>query len=231
MAKIKMQIEAVSSLNVQALAMIVLAVHPDSMYKTTLKLPIKVGSGDAVMLCNQLGKQSMRPTTHTLMSRIIEEMGVNVDYVCISKVEGSLFFADITLSDDMGLKTVIDARPSDALSLAATVQCPIYCEKDVLEAAGMPDFRNIKEDTQDSISLKDIIDIDITTEDQQQFEPPQEGAFSSLDEKIDQIKKLVDLRHLLNTDGLKKEDVNAIDNFDDNFEDNNDEEDTSNKNH
>ncbi len=158
MRKIKMHIEAVSSLNVQALALILLAIHTESSYESSLKLPIKVGSGDAVMLCSQLGKQNMRPTTHTLLANIIDELGVEVESVCISKVEGSLFFADINLMNAEGKQYQIDARPSDALSLAATTHCPIYCTEEVLLQAGMPDFRDIKDSVECDEALSDLVD-------------------------------------------------------------------------
>ncbi len=215
MSKIKMQIEAVSSLNVQALAMIILAIHPDSNYESSLKLPIKVGSGDAIMLCNQLGKQSMRPTTHTLMTRIIEEMGATVESVCISKVEGSLFFADITLSDINDETYIIDARPSDALSLAASTHCPIYCEEEVLLSAGMPDFRDIKDTMECDRALSDLVDQDLTN-DSFIFNTSNDNDIEgTVSEKIDFLNKLNEI-------GLKDSDIEIIESFDDNFEDDDD---------
>lgn len=207
MSKIKMQIEAVSSLNVQALALIILAVHPESMYKSSLKLPIKVGSGDAMLLCNQLAKQNMRPSTHTLMTRIIEELGYEVESVCINNVQGSLFFADITLINKDGETHTIDARPSDALSLAASTLCPIYCAEDVLLTAGMPDFRDIKDSYDCDQALSDLVEQDLMRE-------------SQINNDINNVvKDKFDFLNKLNDIGLKNNDLDVIDSFNDNFDD------------
>ena len=190
MSKIKMQIEAVSSLNVQSLAMIVLAPHPESSFKSSLKLPIKVGSGDATMLCNQLAKQNMRPSTHTLLSRIIEETGYEVESVCINNVKGSLFFADITLIDSEGQTHILDARPSDALSLAATVLCPIYCTDEVLTAAGMPDFREIKDSVDCDKALSDLVEQDLLREFEESKNKQNKDIQEVANEKYDFLNKL-----------------------------------------
>ncbi len=203
--KIKMQIEAASSLNVQALALIILAVHPESQYDSSLKLPIKVGSGDAAMLCNQLGKQSLRPTTHTLISRIIEELGAEVASICISKVEGSLFFADVTIIDNQGVSHTIDSRPSDALSIAATVQCPIYCTEEVLLTAGMPDFRDIKDIYDSDKAISDLVERDLSNELQLSKNP-------SIEEAV--VEKLELLQRLNILDDDESDNINS-DSFDD----------------
>ncbi len=190
MRKIKMQIESVSSLDIHALALVILSIHPDSSYISSLKLPLKIGSGDAILLCTQLGRQNIRPTTHTLLSNIIDEMGGEVESVCISRVEGSLFYADITISTD-SKSYLIDARPSDALSLAATTKCPIYCTEEVLTTAGMPDFRAIKENMECDEVLSDLIDKDLRRDYENDL------ANNSIDEtiqpKIDLIEKLESL--------------------------------------
>lgn len=207
MKKIEMHIEAVTSMNVQVLAMIILAVHPERDYQSSLKLPIKVGSGDALMLCNQLGKQNMRPTTHTLFSHILDELGAHIESVCISKVEKSLFFADISLKDNEGNIHVIDARPSDALSLAITAQCPIYCTEEVLLKAGMPDFRDIKDTVESDQALSDLVDQDLENEALEDEKLESHNIQHELESKINLMNKLNNIK------------ADAISNFVDHFDD------------
>lgn len=51
--------------------------------------------------------------------------------------KGSLFFAKLTLSQH-GRLIELDARPSDALSLALREDAPLYINEDVLERASYP---------------------------------------------------------------------------------------------
>lgn len=77
------------------------------------------------------------PTTHDLLLDALTNLDASVDHVLIDKVKGSLFFAKLTLSQH-GRLIELDARPSDALSLALREDAPLYINEDVLERASYP---------------------------------------------------------------------------------------------
>ena len=95
-------------------------------------VPIMVGAAEAAQLHLAVTHTKVaRPTTHDLL------LDASVDHVLIDKVKGSLFFAKLTLSQH-GRLIELDARPSDALSLALREDAPLYINEDVLERASYP---------------------------------------------------------------------------------------------
>ena len=78
-----------------------------------------------------------RPTTHDLLLDALTNLDASVNHVLIDKVKGSLFFAKLTLSQH-GRLIELDARPSDAPSLALREDAPLYINEDVLERASYP---------------------------------------------------------------------------------------------
>jgi bifunctional DNase/RNase len=85
-----------------------------------------------------------RPLTHDLLVEMITDFGGAIDRVriddLIQKGSNGTFYAkiDAELWDDEGerKKFVFDARPSDAISIALRVDCPIVVSDDVVEDAG-----------------------------------------------------------------------------------------------
>lgn len=92
-------------------------------------------SGSAALGCHAY--QGCTPTTHDLLLDALTNLDASVDHVLIDKVKGSLFFAKLTLSQH-GRLIELDARPSDALSLALREDAPLYINEDVLERASYP---------------------------------------------------------------------------------------------
>ena len=81
-------------------------------------VPIMVGAAEAAQLHLAVTHTKVaRPTTHDLLLDALTNLDASVDHVLIDKVKGSLFFAKLTLSQH-GRLIELDARPSDALSLA-----------------------------------------------------------------------------------------------------------------
>lgn len=82
------------------------------------------------------GVEFERPQTHNLMSTILNGLGAEVERVTINDVVESTFFARLIISmeNELGRKIVeIDARPSDAISLALISKKPIYVCNNVIE--------------------------------------------------------------------------------------------------
>lgn len=96
-------------------------------------VPIMVGAAEAAQLHLAVTHTKVaRPTTHDLLLDALTNLDASVDHVLIDKVKGSLFFAKLTLRQH-GRLIELDARPSDALSLALREDAPLYIDEKVLE--------------------------------------------------------------------------------------------------
>ena len=102
-----------------------------------LNLPIWIGLLEATAMATELeGIKMARPMTHDLLRAISGEMGAVVEWVEVTDLKDNTYFALIYLRVD-GRQLAIDARPSDAISLALRTKSPIYVAKKVLEASSV----------------------------------------------------------------------------------------------
>ncbi len=74
-----------------------------------------------------------RPLTHDLLLDTMEELGGRVERVVVTDVEGDTYIADIHVAGPRS-SVVVDARPSDALALAARTNVPIEVAEAVFES-------------------------------------------------------------------------------------------------
>ncbi|MDR3229498.1 MAG: bifunctional nuclease family protein [Puniceicoccales bacterium] len=84
------------------------------------------------------GKATERPLTHEFIRRVFLGFEISVDHVLLTKVENGVFFCKIRLmmKNELGAKVVeIDARPSDALILAAQEKRPLFATQSVIDNA------------------------------------------------------------------------------------------------
>jgi bifunctional DNase/RNase len=80
-----------------------------------------------------------RPLTADLMARLLEATGGTVDHVRVSSLRDKTFYAVVAVTA-AGRVEELDARPSDALNLAARVGARILVDPEVLDQAGvLPD--------------------------------------------------------------------------------------------
>jgi len=102
-----------------------------------LNLPIWIGLLEATAMAAELeGIKMARPLTHDLLRTILEELQATVDWIEVTELKDNTYFALIYLRvGDRQL--TIDARPSDAISLALRTKSPIYVAKPVLEASSV----------------------------------------------------------------------------------------------
>jgi len=103
-------------------------------------LPIWIGQLEAtsILIATQ-GAPVPRPLAHDLMRGLLAASGSDLSRIEVSRLEGGTFYAEITLTTPQG-ERVVDARPSDAVALAARAGAPIWVADAVLEEAGMPDI-------------------------------------------------------------------------------------------
>jgi uncharacterized protein len=96
-------------------------------------LPIWIGAFEGDALALQLGgEKTPRPLTPDLMARTIDALGGSVERVEVTRIEDNTFYAVVAIAVD-GRREQLDARPSDALNLAARVGAPVYVAPEVLE--------------------------------------------------------------------------------------------------
>lgn len=102
-----------------------------------LNLPIWIGLLEATAMATELeGIKMARPMTHDLLRGILGELGATVEWIEVTDLRENTYFALIYLRVD-GKQLTIDARPSDAISLALRTKSPIYVAKKVLEASSV----------------------------------------------------------------------------------------------
>ena len=114
-------------------------------------LPIFIGFGEAQSIARGIDATDIgRPLTHDLLLDVVEELGGRVDRVVITEItdEGT-YIADLHVATPRG-ETVVDARPSDAMALAARTNAPIDVAESVFEsgrraAADFDELSDIRE--------------------------------------------------------------------------------------
>ena len=72
-----------------------------------------------------------RPMSHDLIKSFMEHLSVSVRRVVIGDVKNSTYYATVYLENN-GVERTVDARPSDAISLALRTRAPLYVTEDVL---------------------------------------------------------------------------------------------------
>ncbi|RBP61911.1 hypothetical protein DFO66_11845 [Brevibacterium sanguinis] len=97
-------------------------------------LPIWVGAIEANALSiAQRGLTPPRPMAHALLLDVLGAYDAELADVVITGKDGQIFLAEIHTSDGKS----VSARPSDAVTLALTAQCPVYVDSDLLKDAGI----------------------------------------------------------------------------------------------
>ena len=101
-------------------------------------VPIWIGITEATQLSIALDKAKLtRPMTHDLFLDAITNLDACVDHVLINGVKGAVFSSCLTLRQH-GRLIELDARPSDAISLALRQHAPLYIDEETLEKASFP---------------------------------------------------------------------------------------------
>lgn len=117
----------------------------DSLYLLVLQddasqlLPMVIGPCEAIAIWSMLrprGESSVsgRPTTHDLVSRLVENLGGRVTKVVIDDLWNGVYYAKIHVAVGEEVRTV-DARPSDGVAIGLRAEAPLYATQSVLAAA------------------------------------------------------------------------------------------------
>jgi uncharacterized protein len=81
------------------------------------------------------GNRPPRPLTHELLVALLEAAGGTLEQVSITELKDGTFYALVRVTRADGGTVEVDARPSDALALAAALDKPIFVEDAVIQAA------------------------------------------------------------------------------------------------
>lgn len=101
------------------------------------RLPIWIGPFEASAIALSLESVELpRPGPWQLAAKLLEASGTGVREVTINRISDGTFFAEVYL-DGGAAEGAVDARPSDALSLALVTGAPITVAVRVLEAVAI----------------------------------------------------------------------------------------------
>ncbi len=142
------------------------------------RLPIVIGQFEAQVIAIHLeGVNPPRPLTHDLLKNFIELFGFSIDFVTITELRDSTFYAKIKIDNDTYEE--IDARPSDAIALALKFNAPIFVANAILDEIGfIPEAADEKKKEEKDLSFEDEFD--------------EEQDTKSVQKKLEQLKKDLD---------------------------------------
>jgi bifunctional DNase/RNase len=99
------------------------------------RLRIGVGDAEAAALAFSLqGQEFPRPMTYQLMASLVAAAGSAVRSVRVTDRHDDVFYAQVILRGG----AMVDARPSDALNLAAITRAPVYVTSALLDLPASP---------------------------------------------------------------------------------------------
>ncbi len=102
------------------------------------RLPIWVGEFEGTAIALRLeGVAPPRPMTHAFAVGLLQAAGGRVREVQVTRLAEEVFYAVAVIEGSAG-ETTVDARPSDAITLALLADAPIRVAAKVLAAAGVP---------------------------------------------------------------------------------------------
>ena len=95
--------------------------------------PIVIGIFEATSIDRRVkGLPAPRQLTHDLLANTIELLGGELRDIFISELRDHTYYAKLRIKHD-GEVVEVDARPSDAIAVAVTVDVPIYVSDEVLD--------------------------------------------------------------------------------------------------
>jgi hypothetical protein len=98
----------------------------------TRLLPIWIGRPEAESIVRHMHNvKGERPGSHDLVRSIVVGLGAELQRVQITRVDKSIYFAELHLQRD-DVRIHVDARPSDSIAIALRLSAPIFAADDLL---------------------------------------------------------------------------------------------------
>lgn len=114
------------------------------------RIPIVIGMAEAQSIeCKLQEIITPRPLTHDLMVNLMHSFDINLKSVIIKQLDGGIFAADMIFNSSERDVT-IDARSSDAISIALRMDVPILIDEELLEQISYKKTTNNTADSQQS---------------------------------------------------------------------------------
>jgi bifunctional DNase/RNase len=105
--------------------------------KGKLKLPIVIKPNDAQFIAMKMeGLKTPRPLIHELFKKITDNLNVDLQGIYISNILEGIFYAKLIFSNILD-DFEIECSVGDAICLALSYKCPIFCSKEVLKISGI----------------------------------------------------------------------------------------------
>ncbi len=112
-------------------------------------LPIWIGPLEASSILLKLENITPpRPMTHDLIINFIEQNNIKIKKIIITELENNTYFSKILYKAGLKNKEV-DARPSDAISIALRTKAPVYVNKKIIENTIKLNFASQKQNLED----------------------------------------------------------------------------------
>ncbi len=103
------------------------------------RLPIWIGPAEATALAMTLeSTETPRPFTYKLAASLVTAAGADITEVRITRLQPPVFYASVLVNGAAGAREV-DARPSDAVTLALTAGAPIRIDSALFDSGQLPD--------------------------------------------------------------------------------------------
>lgn len=168
---------------------------PNDAYVLILKekggmriVPIIIGLSEAktiVLILNNV--KSRRPTPHELFKNLTEHCGYTFSQILIEKFIEGIYYSKIVLTKENEILN-LDARTSDAVSLALLFKAPIFIEPTILdEVAILPSEKTesnndyLEEEFLENVEYDQFIDQKIKEMSDEELETLLQGAIESED--------------------------------------------------
>jgi uncharacterized protein len=101
------------------------------------RLPIVIGGFEAQAIAVALENMTPnRPLTHDLFKNTLDAYDIDLKEIVINNLLDGIFYAQL-ICEQNGNIMQIDARTSDAISMAVRYGCPIYTFEFIMESAGV----------------------------------------------------------------------------------------------
>jgi hypothetical protein len=105
--------------------------------KGKLKLPIIIKPDHAQFIAMKMEDlKTPRPLTIDLFKKITDCFDVDLQQVYIANVLEGIFYAKLIFSNAVD-EFEVDCSVGDAISMAMSYKCPIFCSKEVLKISGI----------------------------------------------------------------------------------------------
>lgn len=130
--RIRLKVLGLSYNQLQSGAFALLLAQVDGPYR----IPIVIGAAEAQSIAIRIeGVTPPRPLTHDLFVSFAQAFGIRLQEVFIYKFEDGIFSSELTFTDG-DRQIVLDARTSDAVSIAMRTGAPILTTQAILEETG-----------------------------------------------------------------------------------------------